>query len=58
MPHASFELVIHVLGYLSGGSLEKDSAVHFKDSSADLSDKEKSILLYLAGSVLLHFLVE
>ena len=32
--HASlllgFELVNHVLGYLSGGSLEKDSVVQFK----------------------------
>ena len=44
-----FELTNHVLGYLSGGSLEKDSVVQFKYSSADLSDKEKSIVSYLAG---------
>ena len=41
--HASlllrFELANHVLGYLSGGSLEKDSLAQFKYSSADLSDK-------------------
>ena len=51
--HASlllgFELAKHVLGYLSGGSLEKDSVVQFKYSSADLSNKEKSIVFYLAG---------
>ena len=54
--HASlllgFELANHVLGYLSGGSLdEKDSVVQFEYSSADLSDKEKSIVFYLAGYV-------
>ena len=48
--HASlllgFELANHILGYLSGGSLEKDSVVQFKYSSADHSDKEKSIAFY------------
>ena len=39
-----FELVNHVLGYLSGGSLEKDSVVQFKYSSADLSDKANCVL--------------
>ena len=43
--HASlllgFGLANHVLGFLSGGYLEKDSAVQFKYSSADLSNKEK-----------------
>ena len=57
--HASlllgFELENHVLGYLSGGSLEKDSAVQFKYSSADLSDKEKSIAFYLSGYVFSTF---
>ena len=58
--HASlllgFELANHVLGYLSGGSLdEKDSVVQFKYSSADLSDKEKSIVFYLAGYVFSTF---
>ena len=57
--HASllleFELVNHVLGYLSGGSLEKDSVVLFKYSSADLSHKEKSIVFYLAGYVFSTF---
>ena len=38
------ELANHVLGYLSGGSFEKDSVAQFKYSSADLSDKEKSII--------------
>ena len=53
--HASlllgFELANHVLGYLSEGPLEKDSVVQFKYSLADLSDKEKSIVFYLAGYV-------
>ena len=57
--HASlllgFELANHVLGYLSGGSLEKDSVVQFKHSSAGLSDKEKSIVFYLAGYVFSAF---
>ena len=58
--HASwllgFELAAnHVLGYLSGGSLEKDSVVQFKYSFADLSDKEKSIVFYLAGYVFSTF---
>ena len=58
--HASlllgFELANHVLGYLSGGSLdEKDSVVQFEYSSADLSDKEKSIVFYLAGYVFSTF---
>ena len=57
--HASlllgFELANHVLGYLSGGSLEKDSVVQFKYSSADLSNKEKSIVFYLAGYVFSTF---
>ena len=35
-----FELPNHVLGYLSGGSLdEKDTVVQFKYSSVDLSDR-------------------
>ena len=59
MPHCCwdlFELVNHVLGYLSGGSLEKDSVVQFKYSSGDLSDKEKSIAgYYLAGYVFSTF---
>ena len=51
-----FELANHVLGYLSGGSLdEKDSVVQFEYSSADLSDKEKSIVFYLAGYVFSTF---
>ena len=45
----------HILGYLTGGSLEKDSVVQFKYSSADLSDKEKSIVFYLAGYVFSTF---
>ena len=53
--HASlllgFELVNHVLGYLSDGSLEKDLVVQFEYSSAVLNDKEKSIVFYLAGYV-------
>ena len=57
--HASlllgFELANHVLGYLSRGSLEKDSVVQFKYSSADLSDKEKSIVFYLTGYVFSTF---
>ena len=57
--HASlllgFELENHVLSYLSGGSLEKDSAVQFKYSSADLSDKKKSIAFYLSGHVFSTF---
>ena len=44
--HASllleFQLVNHVMGYLSSGSLEKDSVVQIKYSSADISDKVKS----------------
>ena len=44
-----FELANHVLGYLSGGSLEKDLAVQFKYSFAYLSDKEKSIVFYIVG---------
>ena len=51
--HASlllgFELANHVLGYFVGGSPEKDSVVQFKNSSIDLSNKEKSIVFYLAG---------
>ena len=31
----------HILGYLSGGFLEKDLVVQFKYGSADFSDKEK-----------------
>ena len=50
-----FELANHVLGYLFGGSLEKDSVVQFKYSSADLSDKEKSTVFYLAGYVFSTF---
>ena len=57
--HASlllgFELANHVLGYLSGGSLEKDSVVQFKYSSADLCNKEKAIVFYLAGYVFSTF---
>ena len=53
--HASLLLGIklanHVLGYLSGEFLEKDSVAQFKYSSADLNDKEKSIVFYLAGYV-------
>ena len=58
MPHCCwdlFELANHVLGYLSGGSLEKDSVVQFKYSSGDLSDKEKSIVFYLAGYIFSTF---
>ena len=43
--HASlllgFGLANHVLDFLSGGYLEKDSVVQFKYSSPDLSNKEK-----------------
>ena len=57
--HASlllgFEQENHAMGYLSGGSLKKDSAVQFKYSSADLSDKEKSIAFYLSGDVFSTF---
>ena len=57
--HASlqlgFELANHVLGNLSGGSLEKESFVRFKYRSADLSDKEKSIVFSLAGYVFSAF---
>ena len=46
--HASlllgFEIANHLLGYLSGGSMEKDSVVQFKYSSEDISDKEKSTI--------------
>ena len=35
------ELVNHVLGYLFGGSVQKDSVVQFTCSSADLTNKEK-----------------
>ena len=35
-----FKLANHILGYLSGGYIEKDSVVQFKCSFADLSDKE------------------
>ena len=41
------ELAYHLLGYLSGESLLKDSVVKFKNSSGDISDKEKSIAFYL-----------
>ena len=42
---SGFELANHILGYLSGGSLdEKDLVLQFKYISADLSDKEKSIV--------------
>ena len=44
-----------VLGYLSGGSLDEDSVVQFKYSSADLSGKEKSIVFYLAKYVFSTF---
>ena len=44
-----FKLANPFLGYLSSGSLEKDSVVQFKYSSADLSDKEMSTVFYLAG---------
>ena len=51
--HASlllgFELANHVLRYFSRGSLEKDSVVQFKYSTVDISNKEKSIVFYLAG---------
>ena len=57
--HASmmlgFELTNHVLGYSSCGSLEKDSVVQFKYSSADLSIKEKSIMFYVAGYIFSTF---
>ena len=47
------------MGYLSGGSLEKDSVVIyiyiFKYNSADLSDKEKSVVFHLAGYVFSTF---
>ena len=49
-----FELANHVLGYLSGGSIEKDSIVQNKYSPADLSNEEKSIVFYLAGCVFLN----
>lgn len=35
------ELMNHILGYLSGVSLEKDLVVQVKYGSADFSDKEK-----------------
>ena len=41
------ELAYHLLDYLSGESLVKDSVVEFKNSSGDISDKEKSIAFYL-----------
>ena len=57
--HASlllgFELESHALGCLSGGSLQKDSVVQFKYSSAGLTNKEKSIVFYLAGYVFSKF---
>ena len=55
-----FELSNQVFDYISGGSLdEKGSFVQFKYSSADLSDKDKSIVFYLAGYVFfLHFLAD
>ena len=49
-----FEPVNHVLSYLSNGYLKKDSLVQFKYSFADLSDKEKSIVFYLAGYVFFY----
>ena len=51
--HASlgFKLANHVLGYLSGGSLQKVSVVQIEYCSADLSDKEKSFVFCLAGYV-------
>ena len=42
------------MGYLSGGSLEKDSVGKFKYSSADLREK-KSIVFYLAGFIFCPF---
>ena len=54
-----FELANHVFGYISGGSLdEKDSFVHFKYSSADLSDKDKSIVFDLAGYVFFYIFLQ
>ena len=55
--HASFlfRFELENLAYLSGGSFEKDSVVQFKYSSADLRDKEKTILFYLAGCVFSTF---
>ena len=50
--HASlllgFELGNHVLGYLSGGSYEKDSPVQFKYSSRDLNKRVESVVFCLA----------
>ena len=50
MPHYCRDLNQQIIfwGYLSGRSLENYSVVKFKYSSADLSDKEKSIVLDLA----------
>ena len=50
MPHYCRDLKQQIIfwGYLSGRSLENYSVVKFKYSSADLSDKEKSIVLDLA----------
>ena len=60
--HASlllkFELANHIQGYLSGGYLEKDLVVQFEYSSAAFSDKEESIVLYVAGCFFLYFLVD
>ena len=53
-----FELANHVLGYLSRGPLEKDSVVQFKYSSVDLTNKEKSIVFYLAGYVFFYIFCE
>ena len=50
-----FELANHNLSYLSGRSLQKDSVVQFKYSSADIADKEKSIVFYLAVYVFSTF---
>ena len=50
-----FELASHALGFLSGGSFGKDLVVHFKYSSADLSEKDKSIGFYLAGYIFSAF---
>ena len=49
-----FELANPILGYLSGGYLEKDSVGKFKYSSADLREK-KSIFFYLAGFIFCPF---
>ena len=56
MPQCCWDLNYQIMLWdVYVGFLEKDSLTQLKYSCADISDKEKSIVFYLAGYVFFYF---